>query len=60
MKIDWAQAKAKLTLLTEEERRIVDMLVSKKTMQEIGEALGQHRSRIWRKVEKIKIRARLA
>lgn len=42
--------------LLKEEQRIVDMLAAKKTMPDIGKALGQHRSMIWRKVQKIKVR----
>lgn len=59
MKINWAEAKVDLSSLTDEEQRIVEMLAVKKTMPEIGNALGQHRSMIWRKVEKIKVKARL-
>jgi hypothetical protein len=51
---DWVEAKRKLTTLTDEEKVIVDMLADKKTQPEIGKALGQHRSMIWRKVQKIK------
>jgi IS30 family transposase len=56
MKINWTEAKAKLNSLTEEERRIVEMLASEQTMPNIAKALGQHRSMIWRKVEKIKVK----
>jgi hypothetical protein len=56
MKIDWAQAKTKLISLNDEEQRIVDMLAAKKTMPDIGKALGQHRSMIWRKIQKLKAR----
>jgi DNA-binding CsgD family transcriptional regulator len=56
MKVNWEHVKAKLNDLTEEERRIVDMLAAGDTLPTIGKSLGQHRSRIWRKVEKIKAR----
>jgi DNA-binding CsgD family transcriptional regulator len=56
MKIDWGKAKAKLSSLTDEEQRIVNMLAERKTLPAIGKALSQHRSMIWRKVEKIKVR----
>ena len=35
---------------------IIDLLIERKTMAEIGEILGQHRSMIWRKMQKIKKR----
>jgi DNA-binding NarL/FixJ family response regulator len=56
MRIDWADARLRLTSLTEEEQLIVNMLIDGKTLPDIGKALGQHRSMIWRKVEKIKKR----
>lgn len=56
MKIDWAEAKSKLGVMSDEDQRIVDMLAQRWTMPDIGKALGQHRSMIWRKVEKIKAR----
>lgn len=54
-KIDWNSVKSKLKL-TEEEKRIVEMLASKRSLPDIGKELGQHRSMIWRKVEGIKAR----
>jgi hypothetical protein len=56
MKVNWAEARTKLTALTDEELRIVEMLAERKTMPDIGKTLGQHRSMIWRKVQKLKKR----
>lgn len=53
--IDWSQIGARIGL-SEEERVIVQMLASKKSLPDIAKALGQHRSMIWRKVERIKAR----
>jgi DNA-binding CsgD family transcriptional regulator len=51
---NWAEARSKLGLLSDEERRIVDMLVANKTQAEIAKALGQHRSKVWRKIKKLR------
>jgi DNA-binding CsgD family transcriptional regulator len=53
--IDWTQVQTRSDL-SDEERRIVQMLAAKKSLPDIGKALGQHRSMIWRKVERIKAR----
>jgi hypothetical protein len=42
--------------LSEEERAIVNALADGKSMPEIGNQLGQHRSKIWRKTKKIEKR----
>jgi DNA-binding CsgD family transcriptional regulator len=53
--IDWNIARRGLEgQLTPEEQRIVEMLAAGKTQPEIGCALGQHRSMVWRKVQRIK------
>jgi hypothetical protein len=55
---DWAAVKTILgSKLSEEESRIIDLLISGKSTVEVGRLLGQHRSMIWRKVEKIQKRA---
>lgn len=54
-KLDWNSVKAKLTL-SDEEQKIVEMLAARRSLPDIGKALGQHRSMIWRKVERIKAR----
>jgi IS30 family transposase len=56
--INWSDAKMQLGSLTDEEQRIVDLLTQRKTQPEIAEALGQHRSRIWRKIRRLKTRLR--
>jgi IS30 family transposase len=53
--IDWSRVGTKITL-SDEEQQIVQMLAAKKSLPDIGKALGQHRSMIWRKVERIKAR----
>jgi IS30 family transposase len=53
--VDWSRV-AVTVQLSDEERRIVQMLVAKKSLPDIAKALGQHRSMIWRKVERIKAR----
>jgi DNA-binding CsgD family transcriptional regulator len=53
--IDWSRVGANITL-SAEEQQIVQMLAAKKSLPDIGKALGQHRSMIWRKVERIKAR----
>ena len=54
-KHDWVSTSRQLaSKLSDEEKRIVDMLVSGKSMVEIGRVLGQHRSMVWRKIERIK------
>jgi DNA-binding CsgD family transcriptional regulator len=54
---EWQEVKTKLDgQLSAEEARILDMLIDSKSTVEIGSALGQHRSMIWRKTERIKKR----
>ena len=53
--IDWATVKATLKL-SDEECRIVELLAARTSLPDIGKALGQHRSMIWRKIERIKAR----
>jgi hypothetical protein len=54
----WTATKTKLAgELSNEEARIVDMLIASKTMVDIGRELGQHRSMVWRKIQRIKKRA---
>lgn len=52
---DWSAAQAaQVAELSEEERLIVELLAGGKSTPEIAQALGQHRSMIWRKVQRIK------
>jgi uncharacterized membrane protein len=60
IKVDWSQARTRLVSLTEEDQKIVDMLVDRKTQPEIAQALGQHRSMVWRKVQRLKKRLQVA
>lgn len=53
--VDWNSVRSKLAL-SDEEHKIVEMLAARKSLPDIGKALGQHRSMIWRKVERIKAR----
>lgn len=53
--VNWKEVEKRLEL-SDEERRIVQMLAERKSLPDIGKALGQHRSMIWRKVERIKAR----
>jgi IS30 family transposase len=53
--IDWKSVRSRIQV-SDEEGRIIDMLAAKKSLPDIGKALGQHRSMIWRKVERIKQR----
>jgi DNA-binding CsgD family transcriptional regulator len=56
-KDDWIATKRSLSgKLSDEELRIVDMLIDGKTQPEIGRVLGQHRSMVWRKTQRIKKR----
>jgi len=51
----WAVTKESLAgKLTAEEARILDMLIDGKSTVEISRILGQHRSMIWRKAERIR------
>ena len=60
IKHDWAKTKHILAdNLSAEEARIVDMLIDRKSTVEIGRMLGQHRSMIWRKMQRLKKRASL-
>lgn len=54
MTIDWSSVKNRLSSLSDEDQRIVDMLAERRTRPEIAQALGQPRSMIWRKVQRIK------
>jgi DNA-binding CsgD family transcriptional regulator len=55
-KSDWISLKQHHAgRLSVEDMTIVDMLIEGKSTAEIGRALGQHRSMIWRKTERIKI-----
>lgn len=56
MATNWAVAKAKLGPLSDEEQRIIDMLAADKTQAEIAAELGQHRSMVWRKVRKLRVK----
>ena len=53
--IDWSKVKSRVDL-SQEERRIVDLLAQRTSLPDIARALGQHRSMIWRKIERIKAR----
>ena len=56
---DWAAIRNSLAGgLSDEESRIIELLIDGKTMLEIGQILDQHRSMIWRKMQKIKKRNR--
>ena len=56
---DWTKIKESLaSRLSPEETYIIDMLIARKSLVEIGRVLGQHRSMVWRKVERLKKRAR--
>ena len=57
--VDWPLVAATVQL-SDEERLIVQMLAAKKSLPDIAKALGQHRSMIWRKVERIKARIQSA
>lgn len=53
--IDWSKIAGE-SELSDEERRIVELLAARKSLPAIGKELGQHRSMIWRKIERIKAR----
>jgi len=53
--VDWSRVGASIQL-SEEEQQIVQMLAARRSLPAIGRALGQHRSMIWRKVQRIKAR----
>jgi len=58
VKHDWTTTKRALTgRLSDEEERIVDMLIDGMSTVEVGRILGQHRSMIWRKTQQIKKRS---
>ena len=46
--------------LSEEERRIAKALADGKSTPDVSRMLGQHRSMIWRKAQRIRARAKLA
>lgn len=57
---DWAALRARLAgRLSDEDTQIVDLLVEGKSTVEIGHVLGQHRSMVWRKMQRIKKRAQV-
>lgn len=59
-KHDWTKIKQALAgELSAEEARIVDLLIDHQSTVEIGRILGQHRSMVWRKMERLKKRASL-
>lgn len=56
-KDEWSRILGRLAgQLSEEETKIVAALAEGKTMPEVGKMLGQHRSMIWRKTQRIKAR----
>jgi DNA-binding CsgD family transcriptional regulator len=57
--VDWAKVRDAVQL-SAEERHIVDLLAHGMSLPSIGKALGQHRSMIWRKIERIKDRLPIA
>jgi len=56
-KAEWETIRSQLVgQLSDEEQRIVDALADGKTMPEVAQMLGQHRSMIWRKSQRIRSR----
>jgi len=54
-KSSWSDLRERLKeQLTEEERQIVDLLVAGTSTPDIAKKLGQHRSMIWRKIQRIR------
>ena len=54
---EWAIIKSRpASTLSDEESKIVDLLIAGKSTVEIGKILGQHRSMVWRKLQKIRKR----
>jgi DNA-binding Lrp family transcriptional regulator len=59
-KPDWSKIRARLAgSLSDENRRILDLLVQDKTQPEIGKELGLHRSAVWRRIRKLYVHAGL-
>lgn len=54
MSVNWQETKAALTSLTDDEQKVLSMLEEGKNQAQIAHTLGQHRSMIWRKVQRIK------
>ena len=55
---DWGRVKHLLSgKLSDEESHILNMLIDGKSTVEIGRILGQHRSMVWRKTDRIRKRA---
>ena len=55
---DWADVRRRLAeTTTEEEQRLLELLIQGQSSYAIAEALGQHRSMIWRKIEALHERA---
>ncbi|HWZ63644.1 MAG TPA: helix-turn-helix domain-containing protein [Steroidobacteraceae bacterium] len=56
---EWAEILASLaSQLSENERRIAKAMAEGKSTPEIGKMLGEHRSMIWRKAQRIRARAK--
>jgi DNA-binding NarL/FixJ family response regulator len=54
-KTDWAAMRpTDLTKLTQEEARLLDMLAEGKSTPAIARETGEHRSMVWRKVQRLK------
>jgi uncharacterized membrane protein len=53
---DWSTARGKLTDLSSEDEKILDLLIQGRTQPEIGEELGMHRSAVWRRVTRLRKR----
>ena len=55
---DWAHVKKRLgETANAEERRLLELLIQGQSSYAIAQALGQHRSTIWRKIEALHKRA---
>lgn len=53
--IDWQAARVTLKgKISEEDERIVDLLVAHKSTPDIAKSLGTNRSAVWRRIQKIK------
>lgn len=54
-KYDWATARTHLRgNLSDDDRRLLDLLAEGKSTPEIAAILGQHRSLVWRRAERLK------
>ena len=57
---DWVTIKNRLAgRMSDDEFRIVELLIKGKTMVEVGQILGMHRSMVWRRMQRIKDRSEL-